>query len=639
VRPPRNPFRLRTSEQIDDDWRFVDLYEAGLVDLLPKEGLWDRRVIVRSSPGGGKTTLLRLFTPGPLRIVHRNGARHEQTSDLYQRLSHRDAIDRSGPRIAAALVPLAGKYAPLDQLASIDEGARQRIFLALLNSRILLGSLRAHLQTASLRFPDDLEKISVKGGLGAEPREPTNGLEILAAASALEGHVAKALSSLRAPEEEKLPGVDELSALAELGPGRISVEGREVRARSVVLLDDVHQLSARQRKLLMGIILAERTPTAVWVAERREALTPEELLAEGAKEDRDRVTIDIEQYWRRSRKGAFKRLVEGIADRRMSLSLYTPGSSFQAMLRDIDEAAWARVLPEVEAGMIEAAEGRREFEAWVEVQLKKEATARERAIGMRSLQIRIARELSARQLTMDVLMRDEEALHALEQRREASNLREAAELFLSDEFNLPFYYGAERLAELASANLDQFLDLGGDLFEELAGISGSAVLSRDVSLVASRQQELIERSVKGMWNQLGSAVESAARVRGLLDGIGAYCAERTYLPNAPYAPAVTGVALRRSEAEELQRVGRAGEQSWQAELARTLGILLANNLLTVQASEAKGQRWAVFYLNRALCVRYRLALGYGGWQACSPEQLRLWAEGDAVGGQRGSGGR
>jgi hypothetical protein len=606
-----------------------------LIDLLPEEGLWDRRVIVRSSAGGGKTTLLRVFTPGPLRVIHRNGSRHEKTSELYRRLARRGAIDRQGPAIAAALVPLAGKYTPLDQIRSIDEGARLRAFLALLNTRILLAALRAHLHTQSLRFPDDLGRIQVRGGIGAPANTLTSGDEIFATATALEGRIATALSSLRTPEETALPGADELGCLEELGPGRILIDGREVAARTVVLLDDVHRLSREQRKLLLGITLAERTSSPVWLAERREALTPEQLLAEGAKEDRDRVTIDIERYWRGTRRKAFQKLVAGIADRRMTLSPDTPGSSFSAMLRDPDEEAWAEVLPQVEQLMIDAAEGRKEFQTWVDAQLSKDETARERTIGMRSLQIRIARELASTQLTMDLLVRDEQALEALEERRrEASDLREAAELFLSREFELPFYFGEDRLAELASANVDQFLDLGGDLFEELAGISGTAVLSRDVSLDARRQDELIRRAVRAIWDQLGSAVEDATKVRGLLDGIGGYCAQRTHLPNAPYAPSVTGVALRRSQAEELQKAARDSPDSWQGELAKTLGTLIAHNLVTVQPSEAKGQRWAVFYLNRAWCVRYGLALGYGGWQPTDPETLWAWVQRDTVGTQQ-----
>lgn len=608
----------------------MDLYEPGLLDLLPEEGLWDRRMIIRSSAGGGKTTLLRVFTPGPLRVVHRNGGKSDQTGDLYRRLAQRGVLEQDGPTIAAALVSLAGKYTPLDQLRSIDEGGRSRAFMALLNVRITLASLRAHLQTARLRFPDDLGRISIESASFGDAQNSPNGLEIIAAARSLERKVAGILSSLSAPDQQTLPGEDELRCLQDLGEGRVMIDGRPVGARTVVLLDDVHRLSPAQRALLLDTLLVERTPTPVWIAERREALTPEELLSDGAKDDRDQITIDIEQYWRGSRRGSFQKLVAGVADRRMSLLPDTPGSSFSAMLSRSDDKDWSEVLPQVEERMVEAAKGRKEFASWVDSRLKQDFTARERAIGMRSLEIRIQRELMSKQLTMDLLVRDEAALTLLEERREAADLREAAELFLCSEYNLPFYFGEQRLALLAFANVDQFLDFGGDLFEELSGMSGTTVLRSNVSLDARRQEELIRRAVKRKWEELGSGVEEGSRVRSLLDGMGGYCSERTYLPNAPYAPSVTGLALRRSQAEELQRACDDKAGSWQGRLGRILATLIAHNLVTVQSSEGKGQRWAVFYLNRAWCVRYGLALSYGGWQPTNPDQLWGWAQGDAV---------
>src|SRR5437016_357283 len=70
VRESRNPFRLRASESIEVDALFVKLFGPGVLELLkdanPLEGLH----IIRSAPGGGKTTLLRMFTPGPLLHLH-----------------------------------------------------------------------------------------------------------------------------------------------------------------------------------------------------------------------------------------------------------------------------------------------------------------------------------------------------------------------------------------------------------------------------------------------------------------------------------------------------------------------------------------------------------------------------------------
>jgi hypothetical protein len=631
LRPPRNPFRLRAAEQIDDDWTFLSLCEPGLFGLLPEDGLWDRRVIVRSSAGGGKTTLLRLFTPTPLRLLHSRGRREPVVSQLYREVQMRGALDKNGPKVAGALLSLAGKYAPLDQLTSVDPGRRLRWFLALLNARVLLAGLRAHLELAGLRYPNDLQRLRVLAPSGdsstIKPELPASGTDVYEWARTLELRVAAALSSLGPPDETTVAGDDELTCLEILGRGVIEIDGAIVKERTVVLLDDVHRLSRSQRSFLLDTLIARRSPTPVWIAERREGLTPSQLLSTGSREDRDSVTVDIEEHWRGPRRGAFQRLALGVADRRVQLTPDIGGGSFAPMLVGADEQPYASILDDVERRLYEAAGGRREFGAWIESRLDRHDNARDQAIDLRALQIRIERELAATQMSLDVLVRDEELLDELDKKREASNVREAAELFLCTDYELPYFFGAERLSQLASANIDQFLDLAGDLFEEL---SGAAVLRRNVSLAPARQQQILKAAVTEMWRRLATSIEDGARIRSLLDGVGQYAAERTYRPNAPYAPGVTGVALRLSEAEQLEVSVRERGDSWQAELGRMLATLLAHNLVTVNHSEAKGQRWAVYYLNRAWCVRYELPLGFGGWQPVSAEMLYSWSRGDRV---------
>jgi hypothetical protein len=297
------------------------------------------------------------------------------------------------------------------------------------------------------------------------------------------------------------------------------------------------------------------------------------------------------------------------------------------MLQGADDAAYSAVLDEVERGLVRATDGRREFTAWIESRTDRQHNARERAIDLRALEIRIQRELASSQMSLDMFVRDESALDDLDAQRAASNIREAAELFLCSEHGLPYYYGSDRLAHMAAANVDQFLNLAGDLFEE---VSSASVLRRSVALTPGRQEQLLTTAITAIWRRLETSVEDGARVRNLLDGIGEFAAERTYRPNAPYAPGVTGIALRQAEAEEVEQAVRERSESWEAELGRLMATLLAHNLVTVQPSEAKGHRWSVYYLNRGLCLRYRLPLAFGGWQPVTPERLYSWSRGDRV---------
>ncbi len=98
MREPRNPFRLRTSENIESDATFLRLFEPGLLDVLPSEGLWDQVQVIRSAPGGGKTSLLRLFTPQSLLALHANHA-SDEFKELHQRARVMGAVGEGGPTV------------------------------------------------------------------------------------------------------------------------------------------------------------------------------------------------------------------------------------------------------------------------------------------------------------------------------------------------------------------------------------------------------------------------------------------------------------------------------------------------------------------------------------------------------------
>lgn len=107
--------------------------------------------------------------------------------------------------------------------------------------------------------------------------------------------------------------------------------------------------------------------------------------------------------------------------------------------------------------------------------------------------------------------------------------------------------------------------------------------------------------------------------------MGSYCRERTFLPNAPYAPGVTGVRLSTSELHKVNS-GRLGELG--GTLKKVLAECVAENLLVSRQSAASTSRdsGTVFYLNRTLCAHYDLPLQTGGWQDVDADKLIEWME-------------
>src|SRR5437867_1952856 len=135
MREPRNPFRLRASEHIESDATFLRLFEPAMLDLLPKEQLWERVRILRSAPGGGKTSLMRLFTPSVLLTLHAYRTR-EDCKELYGRMQDLGVIGESGPRLLGIMLSCSRNYATLSDM-EIDDARRERLLFGLLNARVI----------------------------------------------------------------------------------------------------------------------------------------------------------------------------------------------------------------------------------------------------------------------------------------------------------------------------------------------------------------------------------------------------------------------------------------------------------------------------------------------------------------------
>lgn len=173
MREARNPFCLRRSENIDSDTAFLTLFEPGILDVLGERGLPETVRPIRSAAGGGKTSLLRLFTPSVLRRLHaRRG--DDAIKELYGRLVTLGAVNDREPALLGVLLQCGRNYAVLHTMP-LDEAVRIRLFFGLLNARILLGVLRSALAFTGLQFPEDLPRVSLEDlqvPMGLPPRLP-----------------------------------------------------------------------------------------------------------------------------------------------------------------------------------------------------------------------------------------------------------------------------------------------------------------------------------------------------------------------------------------------------------------------------------------------------------------------------------
>ena len=397
--------------------------------------------------------------------------------------------------------------------------------------------------------------------------------------------------------------------------------------RWLVLIDDVHKLTTAQRHLLKETLIEQRSSTSTWIAERLEALSKEELLANGALEGRDYDgVVNLEAAWKKQR---FAVAVTEIAERRARMAsdvaagAWATGSfaaSLDSRLNPSEyEQAFNSALDTVIKRIIRLVGNQKKYRQWVQLRNEFDGTPLEKLVAWRVLEILIERDQRKAQMSFDFELSPETL-----QEREDSSIRVAAELFIAKEFNIPYYFGTECVAQLGSYNIEQFLRIAGDLFEESIG---AAILRRTPTLPPNRQEKLIGDALESRLSELPRRAVNGRDVLRFLDAVGRFCHNETYRPNAPYSPGVTGIAITMADRNRLLDEEFLSNNVIFTRFAEMLGSALAHNVFQAALDrKVKGGRYMVLYLNRLICMKYSLPLHYGGFREKPLHEFVKWLE-------------
>lgn len=626
-----NPFRSRTSEQVAQQGldRYLRTFGADALDLLPDE-LWDKPLIIRSAPGAGKTSLLRAVSAEVLRVLAQRRSGHEELIDRLQAMGALDADGR--PAVLGFRVPLVRDFRGIVDLEP-SSAAAQRTFLRLLDARIVSAFCVAIELLANVEEGPVLDVVTIApepAGEGAIERlgGPTvAGMRVWARRT--EDEILDRLDAVL-PHENDVDGHSALYSLRALSGAHLNIEGVVSPLRPVLLLDDGQELAASQRSLLLDALHDRELRLARWYTERYSAMEPEDLVGDGEPQ-RSSVSVWLEREVQRmgaaTRRGTktrqFERLLADISGRRANRLLHEYDDvdlQFTELL-DVDEdealvsrAERAATTIRQRLEVLPGADDR--YRQWFVDADHLEPI--ESARRWRELEIIVTRDRDRTERALfEIELTDEE-------RKSSSDaaIREAADLWLRREFGLPFYWGSQRLAKLSAENIEQYLNLCADLFDEmLAGIT----LRQGAPVTRLRQDAALTAACDQFWAAIPDRRLGGRSIQQLLRHIAKLSRAETYRPKAPYAPGVTGTALSmRDRARLLDRKVRERLPGGQ-ELFEALHGAIGHNLLRVRMDySVKNDRWMVLYLNRLTCVRYGLPLGYGGFRERSLEAMCQW---------------
>ena len=626
----RNPFRLRASEKIVDEETFLKLFGIDALNLLPQDGLWNSIQPFRSSPGAGKTTLFRLFTPKSLHTLYKLRSDIE-LKPLFKRLKDLETISDNGPQVLGIHFSFAKNYANLDDL-NFDKGQKIRFFFALINARIIIAALRDALYLKGLEYPTDLKKLQItkcyESDVSSLLPVPCDGETLNGWASDVEKEVNDAIDSFSSNSSNALKGHDSFYCLSILHPNCITMNGHPVSRHSLLMLDDLQALASDQRDSIYKFLLNSRLPIGIWIGERLSALKPKEIFNEGSIFGRDiNKPIILEVFWRKESK-KFEKVLENISNLRIKTAKDIQVTNFSSLLEySMDDFDWIEKFNNAATTISERVKKKvgtsRSYEEWINKNEKNDATIREKATQWRVLEILIDRDkIRSQQRLFDDIPFPENDLD----RQEDSSLKSAAEYFISKEFKIPYAYGFSNLAVLSSSNIEQFLELSGDLFDE---IIYAKKIKKLTVLPVVRQEAIIKKSAKKRWDEIPDRISNDTDVTNFLKAFQKMALFETNKPNAPYAPGVTGVGISGEEFKKICDEEFLREQPRYKTLIETISVCISLNLIEEFSDVAQGQKgktWKILYLNRLLCFYFDLPLQKGGWRPKKIDELSEWIE-------------
>ena len=615
-----NLFAARSYESIGSDYKFLEFFSPNILEAIKPPSFQNKVTIFRSGPGGGKTSLLQLFGPGPLRRISGN---KDVNKDLYMRLKNLGALTDRGPSVLSV-------YHRLDAYEAFPEGVwnnTQSLF-TLIGARLVMKWLASILSLEGLSH-DRMDGIQVgipKSGktLPGSPI-PCNGLELYEWAAHTEKVICGAMGSLEKQSVKDIPMFRGLDHIHIMVPGHVTVDGRQITTRPLIALDDLHRLNNAQRTTLIEHMCAERYPAPVWLAERLDVLSLQNFFR--GIDGREYDVVQLEKYWE-DRGTAFESFAKSISERRTQEAGIDfkisplPDHLDDDIVPKFDSIVKA-ALHKIQERVRDKSKNTRLYDLWI-ADIEKDSTLpfRELLLRWKSLEIKISRERKKNPIPLlDI------PLPLPVQSDDNPVVREAVELMLSDEFNLPHYYGFKRIATLATFNIELFLELGYEMMDRV--VAQILRNQQDYRINARDQEEIVKKVARRHWDDIERTNRNGVHVRLFLESFCKF-ARGENTPNASYGPGVTGFGITRNAWHEIKDAHTEDIRR----LSDVLHTCLAQNYLkhkSVKQGRKGDDPKTILYLNRLLCAAVGLPLGRGGWRKRSTRELVRWLDGDSNG--------
>ena len=634
-----NPFLKRATEYYREDEAFLAIVSPEPVRyFLGEKGrqgdLYDRLVIIRGTPGSGKTTLARLFEFSSVSALLRN--RNLPTyRDLFAVLTECGVIEDDQPAVLGYRLPLETGYRDFWEFPYSEE-LKLGLLTALVQARAVLGWARnlagagADVPRAEiLPRPDAMASLDAIGG----PRVSA----VVERARAVEVSLYAIVNSLVPPdiselEETVTSAYRPFDVIERLrippDPGN---REQALELRPLVILDDAHVLHPEQFRQLQHWLVRREVRVGRWVLTRLDVLHPGEALAAvredrphrpqlpGITKSRDTTEILLQSGARDRRtqqRRAFRAMARDMSKRYLrQMPLFTQHNlgSLADLLPNISEPIAPSKRADLEAKVTRA---RRELHvsdsryqsirSMVDDYLSGKDAAPDIHLAMvRILMHRYSRRTSSQRGLFD---RDGD-LEPPKPLKADSSVYEAARIHLLHEYDRPYYYGMDDLCDASSENAEQFLRSAAILVEAAAVKLARA---KSPSLSAREQNSRLRSNAGKVLDDWSFPL--CQMVSHLTDAMAKECLAVSLEPNASLGAGANAFGIPQDEFAELPE--RAPD------LARVLQFAIAYNALSVVPRyPCKNREWCLLELGGLVILRHGLTLKRGGFIESSASKL------------------
>lgn len=619
---PQNTFLIKQNEKIEtESSSFINILCPQLLEFI-NESFFDRTIIFNSSPGGGKSTLLRTFSPEVLLELYENSAK-ETYKDTYALLHGLGALDHMGVKLLSVHISCAKEnYSLIDDL--YENGKAIQVFFELLSLRILRRTLMAVLKCNQAE-EGDLKGVTFKNipdEWNAIYQQYPNGGLLYQWAVEREARLCESIEEMDAEIVSSMM-FNNLSVLNLIGNGNILLEGKPIRQKILVMIDDMHALNGNQRSVFRDAIFKIRPNLAVWMTQRLIALSAEEIFGVNGRVHREYEIINLDDHIQQNKKSFYKALKD-VADRRVAVTYKDEifEDKLEKSLSQKSEKKLGSILFKIKQKIDLLCKNNDNFTNLYEYLEQREyASEWERVVSWQILQILIEREIRSAQLILPMISR-----YSIEEYEEEYNkLNKMAEFLICYHFNLPVYSGLNVLQVLSSCNVEQFLDFAGEIFELRIALDYVSKRRRKALISQEEQEKVIVKCAEEKWRDILRTFSLGSDIQIFIENIAKLGTKDLQKNTVSYPGGTfTGIGIKKTDMDgELD-----GEKNQL--LLKMLKICVSYNLLLCQEIRHGkiGTIYKVFYLNRWICVRFKLPLGYGGWKPLSLDSVNKLLEKD-----------